>query len=46
MSKRPVWFQLCFLLTLIAAAILTACGSEQTAPQIEGPALVLFYTDN
>jgi hypothetical protein len=40
------WF--IFLSVALLLSILSACGSESTQPslQVDGPALVMFYTDN
>lgn len=43
------WIKLLGLLSLLMG-LLMACGGEgsadEPAPEIEGPALVMFYTDN
>ena len=42
---KAVWATI--LISLLASLALAACASDRAAPpQVEGPALVLFYTDN
>ena len=40
---------ICVVVTCNLAAALVACGgsaADTTPPEVEGPALIMFYTDN